>query len=248
MNRYLPIAVTILFLWGCAKEPPKVANPPAPQPTSPPPTPTASAADVKAAQSLRQLGLQERSQGRLTEALAALKESVNLDPQNLDGRVLLGWTFHLAGQEEAASQSLGKALEQDSTHVPALNALGIVQLVEGDLAAAVATHTKAAALQPNNEIAYYNLSLAYHRLQDYEQAIAQGNQAVALEPSNPHPLVALAIAYWDQGNQSKAQQTYQQAIALDSRYRSGEFLAHLDQAGWSAEQIQTAKQVLEALS
>ena len=245
MNRYLPIAATIfLLLSGCAKEPPEISSPP----VAPLPSPTPSAADVKAAQSLRQRGLQERSQGRFTEAIADLQKSVKLDPQNLDGRVLLGWTLHLNGQEEAASQALQEALEQDSNHVRALNALGIVQLVEGDLTAAVATHTKAATLQPDNEIAYYNLSLAYHRLQDYEQAIAKGNQAVALEPSNPHPLVALAIAYWDQGNQPKAQQTYQQAIALDSRYRRGEFLAHLDQAGFSAEQIQTAQQVLKALS
>ncbi len=194
----------------------------------------------------RELGLSYRQQERYPEAIASLQKSVELDPQNVSSRVLLGWTFHLAEQDEMATATLRQATYHDPFNVPALNALGIVCLVQADLTDAVAVHSWALLLQPDNEIAYYNLSLAYHGLQNYNWAIATANQAGTLEPTNPHPLVAQAIAQWDSGEPSRAQQVYRQAINLDPRYRDRPFLDHLKQAGFSPSQIQTATQVLLA--
>ncbi|NJL87966.1 MAG: tetratricopeptide repeat protein [Leptolyngbyaceae cyanobacterium SM1_1_3] len=200
--------------------------------------------DAAAADFYRQRGLEYRGRQNFERAIAALKTSVALDPYNSNGYVVLGWTEHLAGQENAAAQTLQQALQQDADTVPALNALGIVYLVSGDLQAAVKAHTRAAELQPDNEIAYYNLSLAYQRLQDYDAAIQNALKATELEPSNPHPWVALAIAYWSQQATSAAQQAYQQAIALDGRYRDRAFLAHLIKAGFSSEQVEITSEVL----
>lgn len=108
---------------------------------------------------------------------------------------------------------------------------------------AVENHTQAIKLKPDNEIAHYNLSLAYHRLKNYEQAINHGKQSTILEPENPHPWVALALVYWDKGDKTLAQQTYQKAIALDGRYRESWFLEHLKEAGFSSEQIQQVQQI-----
>lgn len=194
----------------------------------------------------RALGLSYRASKRYSEAIAALKKSVELEPQNRAGWVMLGWTQHLAGQEDAAGASLLQALYQDPVSVPALNALGIVYLVSGELTAAVVVHTWAASLDPENEIAYYNLSLAFHRLQVYGLAIATAKKAAALEPANPHPMVALAIAHWDMRSRTAAQLAYRQALNLDSRYRDRAFLVALKEAGFSPAQIQTAEQVLSA--
>ena len=54
----------------------------------------------------RQLGLSYRQQGRFDDAIAAMRKSVELEPQNTAGRVNLGWTLHLAGQEREAAVSL----------------------------------------------------------------------------------------------------------------------------------------------
>lgn len=185
-------------------------------------------------------GLLYRASERYPEAIAAFKKSVELDPKNISGQVILGWTLHLAGKEDAATQTLLQAASQDLFNVPTFNALGIVFLVTGKLASAVVVHSWAAILQPDNEIAYYNLSLAHHRLKNYNLALATANRATALEPSNPHPLVATAIAYWDSGERRLAQKAYRQAINLDPRYRDRTFLGHLKQAGFSSSQIQTA--------
>ena len=248
---YFIVVVAILasLFLGCSHEEPKAIapSPPPPPTASPPPAPSPSPKELKAAQELRQSGLDYRRQGRYSEAVTALEESVALDPQNLSGRVILGWTLHLAGREQEATAALEQAIAKDSRNVEALNALGIVYLVSGNLDSAVATHTQAVDLDPNNDIGYYNLSLAHHCLQQYDQAIAQGKQAATLEPGNPHHWVALAISYWDKGEAAIAQQTYQKAVNLDPRYRSREFLTHLKQAGFSLEQIQTVEQVLKAL-
>lgn len=195
----------------------------------------------------RQLGLSYRQQGQYTEAIAALKKSVELEPNHLSGRVLLGWTLHRAGDSAQAADVLSQTLSLNPFDVPTLNALGIVRLVSGELVAAVTTHTWAAILKPDNEIAHYNLSLALERLQQYNWAIATAQTATKLEPSNPHPLIAQAVAYWGNADPSTARQRYRQALSLDGRYGDITFLNYLSEAGFSSNQIQTTREILQSL-
>lgn len=195
----------------------------------------------------RELGLSYRQQERYPEAIAALKKSVELDPDNVSGRVLLGWTQHRAGQTTEAASTLLQTFYQHPFDVPTLNALGIVYLVDGQLSNAVTAHTLAAILKSDNEVAYYNLSLAYQRLKQEEWAIDAAREAARLEPDNPHPPVAEAIAHWTKGDQPAAQQAYRQALSLDPRYNDTTFLNYLNEAGFSSEQIQLSQQVLASL-
>ncbi|MBR8838678.1 MAG: tetratricopeptide repeat protein [Stigonema ocellatum SAG 48.90 = DSM 106950] len=194
----------------------------------------------------RELGLLYRQQGRYTQAIGAMQKSVELDPENIIGRVNLGWTLHLAGLEEEAAKSLWQVIYKKPLFVPAYNALGIVYLVSGNLSAAVVVHSLAVVFKPDDEIAYYNLSLALHRLQVYNLAIITANRAAFLEPNNPHPLVASAIAYWDSGDKKTAKRVYAKAINLDSRYGDGTFLSHLKLAAFSSSQIQTVDNIRTA--
>ncbi|MBL1176302.1 tetratricopeptide repeat protein [Pantanalinema sp. GBBB05] len=199
---------------------------------------------AQSASEYRQLGLSYRDQGRYDDAIAALQKAVALEPDSQSGRVLLGWTQHKAGQNTQATETLLQGFYRDLFDVPTLNALGIVYLVSDQLPNAIAAHTWAATLKPDNEIAYYNLSLAFERIGQYDWAIVAAKEAAKLEPSNPHPPVAEAIAHWGNRDTTLAQQAYQQAIDLDGRYSDAAFLDYLNEAGFSAEQIQTAKQVL----
>ncbi|AFY74448.1 tetratricopeptide repeat protein [Synechococcus sp. PCC 7502] len=195
----------------------------------------------------RQQGLAYRYQKLYPQAIAALEKSVKLAPQDINGRIILGWTLHLAGNHKQAERSLFQALYINPFSVQACNALGIVYLVQGDLIPAVGVHNWAAILKPDNEIAYYNLSLAYHRLGFFNWAIANADIAIKLEPSNPHPLVAKALAAWDQGDRTWAKQIFKQAINLDSRYADTEFLNYLEEAGFSTGQIALSKKILRLL-
>ena len=203
-----------------------------------------SALAANSAGEYRLLGLQYRQAGRYNEAIAAMEKSVNLEPENISGIVNLGWTLHLAGKRKQAAQSLWKAIYQKPDFVPAYNALGIVYLVDGNLPAAVLIHSWAAFLKSDNEIAFYNLSLALHRLEIYPLAITNANRASKLEPNNPHPLIAAAISYWDSKDKNLAQKVYQKAINLDTRYSKIDFLNHLQKAAFTKEQINTTKEIL----
>lgn len=199
------------------------------------------------ANAYRELGLSYREQGRYPEAIAVLQKSVELDPVNQSGRVLLGWTQHRAGQTLAAKDTLLRALYRNPLDVPTLNALGIVYLVSGELKPAQTVHTLAALLQPENEVAYYNLSLAFQRLQQYAPAIATAQAAAKLEPANPHPLVAEAIARWTNGDRATAQAVFRQAIGLNPQYTDPAALTiDLAEAAFSPEQIQIAKQLIDS--
>jgi len=207
-----------------------------------------SPALAESAGGYRQLGLTYRQQGQLNEAIASFRQAVELEPNNLSGRVLLGWTLHLAGEGQEAQETLMQTVYLDPFHIPTLNALGIVYLVNDHLIAAALTHSWAVTLNPENEIGYYNLSLACQRLQQYEWAIATAAEAARLEPANPHPFVAWAIAHAGNDDLSAAQQAYGQALSIDGRYGSLEFLDHLDEAGFSPDQITLSKQILGTLN
>ena len=100
-----------------------------------------SQADQRAADEYRQLGLSYRKQERFDDAIAALQQSVKLDPQNIDGLIILGWTQHLAKKHDAAATSLWEAIYRSPTSLQAFNAIGIVYLVRGDLPQSVALHS-----------------------------------------------------------------------------------------------------------
>lgn len=202
---------------------------------------------AKSSSEYRLQGLQFRQQGRYNEAIAAMEKSVELEPENISGRVNLGWTLHLAGRQQTAAQTLWQAIYQKPSFVPAYNALGIVYLVDGNLPTAVLVHSWAAFIKPDNEIAFYNLSLALHRLEIYPLAITNANRAAILEPNNPHPIVAAAISYWDNEDKNLAQQVYRQAINLDGRYNQIYFLNHLQKAAFTPQQINTTKEILSSL-
>jgi Flp pilus assembly protein TadD len=140
----------------------------------------------------RQQGIARRNQGDLPGAIAALQQAVQLEPENLAGRLSLGWTLHLAQEEEEAAEVLEETIWLDPFHPQTFNDLGIIYLVNNDLAAAVLTHNWAVLLQPDNKIAHYNISLAYHRLGYYDWAIAYAETATELKPGNPHPWMTRA--------------------------------------------------------
>ncbi|HIK13994.1 MAG TPA: tetratricopeptide repeat protein [Leptolyngbyaceae cyanobacterium M33_DOE_097] len=209
---------------------------------------TAPAIAAPTAAEYRQMGLQLRNQERYTDAIAALQKAVELEPNNVSGRVLLGWTQHKADQRVEAAATLTQAFYLNPFDVPTLNALGIVQLVEGQLGGAIASHGWAAVLKADNEIAYYNLSLAFERIGQYDWAIAAAQKAATLEPNNPHPLVAEAVAHWGNGEKEQAQRAYQRAQSLNGAYADPGYLAiDLPRAGFSETQLGTSQQIRKSL-
>ncbi len=194
---------------------------------------------------LRGLGYQ--GSGRLGLAIKAMQRSVELDPSNAIGKINLGWALHLAHRDSEARVVLEEVSKEHPRDVAALNALGIVYLVTGELNRAVATHTRAIILDKSDEIAHYNLALAYHLLGEYESGIKEGLSAAKLEPNNPHPKLALSLNFWSKGESYKSRLYYNYSISLDDRYRTSSYLSHLREAAFSSSQIDQLRQILKSL-
>ena len=189
-------------------------------------------------------GLEYQSSGKLDLAIKAMEKSVQLDPANAIGKINLGWALHLANRDKQARVILEQAVLEHPQSLEALNALGIVYLVTGDLSKAVLTHNKAIELEPKDEIAHYNLSLAYHLLAKYDQGIAEGLAACRLEPNNPHPKLAVSLNLSSKGDRVKSRFYYRLAINLDERYRNSGYLDQLKRAGFSRKQIEQLRRIL----
>lgn len=202
-------------------------------------------AEANLAQRYRQEALEYRQLQEFDRALELLQKSVTLAPQDGNGWLVLGWTQHLAGRSELASQSLWQAVYLQSPPTEALNALGIVYLVRGELPTAVILHSWASLLKPDNEIAYYNLSLAYHRQKLYDLARTYAQSAVVLEPNNPHPHLALALAYAGLNQPEQSSEYLRTALSLNPQYadRSGE--PDLLRAGFDQAQIDQVQAILK---
>lgn len=192
----------------------------------------------------RQRGLALRDQGNYTGAIEPLEKAVQQEPQNLEGRVLLGWTLYKAGQSDRATEELTTVIRSNPFSVTSWNALGIVDLVSGNVQSAIGCHLWAAMLNPQNEIAHYNLSLAYDRLQSSDLAIIHAQKATQLEPENPHPWLALAIAQQQAKHLSEAKQSYQKALQLNPVLGDRAFqILDLQEAGFNPEQIDRVTQL-----
>ncbi len=182
------------------------------------------------------------------QTLAVREHNCNLqlrNPVRLSACVNLGWYLHLQGQNQRAIDILSQVTRRAPKDEKAFNALGVIYLFTADYPKAVAINRTALQIQPNNEIAHYNLSLALWELGQFAEAQTHAQDAARLEPTNPHPWIALAIAEFRLDHLSAAQSAYRQAFKLNQRYRKSAYLEKLGTADFSPRQIAVAQTILK---
>src|SRR5512141_848980 len=111
MRVSLPFLLFCVFFSGCSD---RATVPTVPSPVvsvSPSPSPSISIEKKKESDRYRQLGLQYRRAGDFRKSIDALEKSVKLNPENRSGRVILGWTQHLAKQPEKARETLEETVK-----------------------------------------------------------------------------------------------------------------------------------------
>src|SRR5262249_5028080 len=110
-------------------------------------------------------GQQYQRQGRLQEAEAEYRKTVDLDPDDADtaslyGHVLLGQLCSARGDYACAIAQLQRALRRDPTLARAHYFLGITFTLDGQKEKAVPELTEAARIEPQNAAFQYYLGLA----------------------------------------------------------------------------------------
>jgi tetratricopeptide (TPR) repeat protein len=99
---------------------------------------------------LVQQAVQHRAQGHLDEAVTALRQAMQLDPENSDLHREMGITFLLGKEWKRARIEMIEAIRHDQTDADAHNGLGYALEKLGDLDGAVKEYRAATNLDPSD--------------------------------------------------------------------------------------------------
>jgi tetratricopeptide (TPR) repeat protein len=92
------------------------------------------------------LAVVEFRENRFERARVLFERAATLDPEELSGRLYLGWTLFYLGELDAAERSIRAFLEAHPDHAEARYALGRIELERGDVALAIRSLERAAEL------------------------------------------------------------------------------------------------------
>ncbi|MEK6662853.1 MAG: tetratricopeptide repeat protein [Pseudomonadota bacterium] len=156
------------------------------------------------------------SQGRMSDAQAALEEILRLDPRNLSARqVLLG--IHVEAKRYGqAEQLLQEGLQLNIAPASQAMSLARVQFERGDQAAALATLEKYAP-QAGNQGEYHGFHAALlQRVGRHADAIIQFQAALKTHPNQANWLMGLGISLQAEKRYAEAEQAYTRARASNA--------------------------------
>ncbi|KGF73733.1 hypothetical protein DO97_13080 [Neosynechococcus sphagnicola sy1] len=173
------------------------------------------------------LGVALLLQGQELEAQATwLAAITDGNPEEIDtGALELGAVLLSVAQQQQQSEQWGTAtllyqqlLEFDPSHAAAYHGLGVCQLQQGEVTAAIATLSQALELQPHGAAVRLDLGIALSTHGDRGAAIQQFQAALELEPDNVEVLRHLGMNWEDEGNPEAAIACYQQALTLQPHF------------------------------
>jgi len=130
------------------------------------------------------LGRTYKNVGRLDEAIAAHKKSLEINPNYEKAWNNLGNTYLAQKQYAQAEQAMERAIECDPTYVFAMASLGVVYINRGKADKAVDVLEQATTLSPKMTVAHANLAQAYAKAGRFAEARQSLEQAKLLGYAN----------------------------------------------------------------
>ncbi len=131
----------------------------------------------------------------LVEACRLFEQAGDLDANFAQAFAALGYTLYLLVSQpstaapletlDQALQSANKAIALDDKEAMAHFALGRVQTLQGEYAAAIEELRIAVNLNPSSALAHYGLAMAFVLSGQMEQTISESETAIRLSPRDP---------------------------------------------------------------
>ncbi|MGB7543625.1 MAG: tetratricopeptide repeat protein, partial [Burkholderiales bacterium] len=182
------------------------------------PAPSAGAGTGEAVAALSRAingALQHHQAGRLSEAEAAYREALAIDPENIDALHFLGVIAFQRAEHERAAELISRALTRNASNAPAHNNLGNVFLAQGKLDEAIACYRKAVELAPDYVDPHFNMGNIFIKMQGkLDEAVACHQRVLTLMPDSPIAHSNLGNMLVEQGKRNEAIACYQKAIEL----------------------------------
>jgi TolB-like protein/Flp pilus assembly protein TadD len=142
--------------------------------------------------------------GRLDEAIAETKRTLELDPLSLVTNSLLGESYYFARRDDQAIEQLQKTLELDPNFLLAQDTLGHAYVQKSMYKEGIAEFQKALAIFPRNAVALSGLGYAYAvsgRRAEGEKVL---DQLTEISKQKYVPAVSRAAIYAGLGDKDKA--------------------------------------------
>jgi tetratricopeptide (TPR) repeat protein len=122
-------------------------------------------------------------QGKLEEAIAALKTAIRINPKQSAAHVNLGNIYLEQGNVEKAIASYKTGISINPNLAEAHNNLGIAYSNQGKIEEAITSCKNAISINPNLALAHYSLACCYSLRNSKDQAIESLEKTIALDAS-----------------------------------------------------------------
>ena len=164
------------------------------------------------------VGLQLARQGRMDEAIVALKQAVAAQLDHADAHYNLGVIYQGQGNLDQAAGCYAQALAAKPDYFQAHNNLGFVLAGLGRFDEAVSTYHKALAINGQSPDVHNNLGLALQEMGHTQQAVDSYHAALAIDPGFARAHSNLGSALQDMGQLDEALNSHLEALSLEQSW------------------------------
>ncbi|QDU91522.1 lipoprotein NlpI [Pirellulimonas nuda] len=173
-------------------------------------------APAKAA-SLFRLGVAQRLQGKLADAVKSFSEALELNPAMGEAYFRRGVCFFYMQEYQLAAGDFEQAAAINFDNPRSNLWLGRTWAKLGDYRRAVRAYGAAVAVSDRYVDAYVGRGLANMRLGEYDNAVEDFNQAIRIRPTQARHYYYRALAYEALGEVDKAARSLMTAIEFDEK-------------------------------
>jgi tetratricopeptide (TPR) repeat protein len=152
-------------------------------------------------------------------AEAAVKRALNIDPNHVEARTLLGWIdSEIRGDFDAAIKEYSKVVELRPDLPEAYNNLGVAQKRKGDLVQAEDSFSKALKLKPDYSAAVSNRGWVLAEQNQWSDARREFERALTINPGDDGALYGLSQALREAKDYAGAQKVLSQLIGRSPNF------------------------------
>jgi tetratricopeptide (TPR) repeat protein len=164
------------------------------------------------------LGVSLAPQGKMDEAIAALKRAIKVNGQAPSYHANLGEILRQAGKLDEAARAIEESIRLDPNNAQALNNLGIIQYERKQFGEAVKSYRRALELRPNMAEALNNLGNALRLTGDVDGALQAYQEALTQRAVYPEVYNNLGTLLQQDRKLEEAEHALRKAIQQNPRY------------------------------
>ena len=155
---------------------------------------------------------------KISEALYAVKKSVQLNPNDIESYKNLSFILQKLGKLNEAEESYKKILVLKPDSIEVYNYLGVLQHEQGKFTEAEASYRKMIALKPDIAEVYNNLGNTLNEQGKFIEAEASFRKAIALKPKYFEVYYNMGIMLNVQHKFNEAEESYKKTLTIKPDY------------------------------